>query len=407
MEDMLIEKQELISKVIKFTDQLCTASDAREVLEKLASGAKALTCAGWACIAKLEGSECVWEIEFSQSPKWRGSNIKAESCAAGWSMLNKRELLGEEIEAPEHLGHSVFLDTENHFACIIPICAGAMIRSLAIYFEKGSEITETGLLHIRTLVKVATTCINALYWQNEYQQLENGSKNESAEIENEFDSYMHSISHDLSAPLRAIRGFVQILQEDKNKMTPDEAQGITKRIVDNTNHASELVNDLQWYYQSSRRELVKLKVKMQLLAEEVCFKLYNAERRRHISFGIRNLLPADADPRHMRELFEILISNAMKFTSKVEKAEIEITSFKAEGEIIYKVRDNGAGFPVQNATKLFGVFQRLHSRKDFEGTGMGLAIASRIVKRHGGKIWAEGEENKGASFYFSLPVEED
>lgn len=278
------------------------------------------------------------------------------------------------------------------------------MRCLALYYEKGGEIGKNTWPQVKTLARVAVASINSGYWQSEYQQVESEMKKEQAELEGAFDAYMHSISHDLSAPLRAIKGFVHILLEDHLTMKPEELANITKRIVDNTDHMRELINALQWYYQAGKKEFFKLNVEMQLIAEEVCYKLYDAERRRHISFGVRNIENAYADPSHIRELFEILISNAMKFTSKIEKAEIEITSFKTDNEIVYKVRDNGAGFPAQCADKLFGIFQRLHSRKDFEGTGMGLAIANKIIKRHGGRIWAEGEENKGASFYFSLPV---
>ena len=165
----------------------------------------------------------------------------------------------------------------------------------------------------------------------------------------------------------------------------------------------KLIDDLLSFSRLSRKPIQPSRVDMKALAYSVYGELTRESERERIDLRIGKLPAADGDPALLHQVWVNLLSNAIKFSSKVERAVIEVGTKRSEAENVYYVRDNGAGFDLQYAGKLFGVFQRLHSEKEFEGTGVGLAIAQRIVQRHGGRIWAEGEVDKGATFYFSLP----
>lgn len=219
----------------------------------------------------------------------------------------------------------------------------------------------------------------------------------------ELEAFSYSVSHDLRAPLRAISGYAQILLEDYLPVLDDEGKRVCNVITDEARRMGELIDDLLSFSRLSRKALQTSKVDMKALAYSVYGELTTEQDRAHIDFSVGKLPAATGDPALLHQVWINLISNAIKFTSKKERAVIEVGTKRSDGELIYCIRDNGAGFDIQYVDKLFGVFQRLHSEDEFEGTGVGLAIVQRIVQRHGGRVWAEGEINKGATFYFALP----
>lgn len=231
----------------------------------------------------------------------------------------------------------------------------------------------------------------------------------TAELEaanKELEAFSYSISHDLRAPLRAIDGFSQILLEDYYSQMPAEAQQMLNHVTTSARRMRHLLEDLLRFSRLGRQRLSKRAVNTSVLVEEVLEGLRKVEGDRNIEIQTGSLPDCFGDPSLLNQVFVNLLSNAFKYTRNKEKAIIEIGCHQQGGKDIYCVRDNGAGFDMQYAGKLFGVFQRLHSSDEFEGTGVGLSIAQRIIERHGGCIWAEAEVNKGATFYFTLPVVE-
>jgi PAS domain S-box-containing protein len=219
----------------------------------------------------------------------------------------------------------------------------------------------------------------------------------------ELEAFSYSVSHDLRAPLRAINGYTRILVEDYTAMLDEEGKRICNIITSEAQHMGELIDDLLSFSRLSRKQIMPAKVDMKALASSVYGELTHPSERERIDFRIGKLPAAEGDPSLLHQVWVNLISNAIKFSSKKERAAIEVGTKKSDAENIFFVRDNGAGFDIQYVDKLFGVFQRLHSEDEFEGTGVGLAIVQRIVQRHGGRVWAEGNVDKGATFYFSLP----
>ncbi len=220
----------------------------------------------------------------------------------------------------------------------------------------------------------------------------------------ELESFSYSVSHDLRAPLRAIHGFARILLEDHNAKLDPEARRLLGVIDQNTRRMGQLIDDLLAFSRLGRKEIASARVDMTELARLVADELRRGEGDRNgLELRIDSLVPAHGDPALLRQVLSNLLQNALKFTRGRPDARIEVGSRPDGKETVYFVKDNGAGFDARYVDKLFGVFQRLHSAEEFDGTGVGLAIVKRIVQRHGGRVWAEGKLNEGATFYFSLP----
>jgi PAS domain S-box-containing protein len=223
----------------------------------------------------------------------------------------------------------------------------------------------------------------------------------------ELEAFSYSVSHDLRAPLRAIDGYTRILVEDYESVLDAEGKRICGIISREARRMGQLIDDLLAFSRLGRKEMYTSRVDMRGMAVSVLNELLKEEERARLDFQIGKLPAVKADSSLIRQVWFNLLANAIKFTSKKERAVIEIGSKTTKEELIYFVRDTGAGFDMEYANKLFGVFQRLHSESEFDGTGVGLAIIQRIIHRHEGRVWAEGEVEKGATFYFALPRKED
>jgi PAS domain S-box-containing protein len=218
----------------------------------------------------------------------------------------------------------------------------------------------------------------------------------------ELESFSYSVSHDLRAPLRSINGYAQMIQEDHPLACDDEAKRMLNVIRNNAKKMGVLIDDLLAFSRMGRKELAMLPINFNKLVEPIIAEgIINAPANTRIT--VRPLHNTQGDPALLSQVYINLISNAIKYSAKKDIPDIEIGSEEKEDEYVYYVKDHGAGFDMQYAHKLFGVFQRLHSNEEFEGTGVGLAIVQRIIVKHGGKVWAEGKLGEGATFYFSLP----
>jgi signal transduction histidine kinase/HAMP domain-containing protein len=222
----------------------------------------------------------------------------------------------------------------------------------------------------------------------------------------ELESFTYSVSHDLRSPLRAIAGFTRMILNEKGATFDPETRRKFGIVQDNAHKMGRLVDDLLRLSRLGRIELNWSKVDMKGLVREVLQEIRTTEPEREFTAEIRDLPRAHGDPTMIRQLLANLLSNAVKFTRGKQDARIEVGSFEESGEQVCYVKDNGVGFDMKYYNKLFGVFQRLVSEREFEGTGVGLAIVQRIVQRHGGRVWAEGKIHEGATFYFTLPPKE-
>lgn len=220
----------------------------------------------------------------------------------------------------------------------------------------------------------------------------------------ELESFSYSVSHDLRAPLRAINGYTGMLVRDHGPKLPPEARKLCTQVQENTARMCALIDDLLEFSRLGRKALIVQRLNLAHLARECLKELAQEQEGRKVEVTIGDLLPCSGDLILLKQVLLNLLSNALKFTRKRDVARIEVGAEVRNGEYLCYVRDNGAGFDMRYADKLFEVFQRLHPQSEFAGTGVGLAIVRRAIEKHGGKVWAESASDQGATFYFSLPT---
>jgi light-regulated signal transduction histidine kinase (bacteriophytochrome) len=228
---------------------------------------------------------------------------------------------------------------------------------------------------------------------------------ELAAINKEMEAFSYSVSHDLRAPLRGIDGFGGILEEEYADMLDSEGKRYIQRIRAATGRMARLIDDMLGLSRVARSQMQMRRISLSGIVKTAAAELRKSEPERKVSFDIQDAVTVKGDSHLLRILMENLLSNAWKFTAHTDKAKIEFGVKEERDREIFFVRDNGAGFDMAYSGKLFDAFQRLHSESEFPGTGIGLATAQRIVRRHGGDIWAEGKVGEGAAFYFTLKSE--
>ncbi len=259
---------------------------------------------------------------------------------------------------------------------------------------------------LSTMLPVLDRALGVRRLRIENAELQRSVQRHAAELEvanKELEAFSYSVSHDLRAPLRAVTGFSQILLEDHAAELSEEARRHLDTVAGSAQRMEHLIADLLEFSRFSRQPLSKQPVSLSGLVEAVLAELRQAQPEREVQLKIGELPQCSADPSLLRQVYTNLLSNAFKFTGHSKPAQIEVGSRMEGNDLVCFVRDNGAGFDMKYAEKLFGVFQRMHRAEEFEGTGIGLSIVHRIVHRHGGRIWAEAESGKGAAFYFTLP----
>ena len=264
----------------------------------------------------------------------------------------------------------------------------------------GGPAPAVAVVPVATRRKPAEEQLRRLNWELEQRVRERTMELEAAN--RELEAFSYSVSHDLRAPLRAIDGFSRILVEDFGEQLPPTAQRYLGLVRSGTRQMGQLVDDLLAFARLSRQPLRKQPIATAELVRQCLNELREAQQGRRLQIGVGDLPSCHADPALLKQVWTNLLSNALKYTRARNPAVIAIDAQRSKGECVFFVKDNGVGFDMQYADKLFGVFQRLHRAEEYDGTGVGLAIVQRVVHRHGGLVWAEAAPDKGATFYFTL-----
>jgi signal transduction histidine kinase len=323
--------------------------------------------------------------------------------------VRKFDLLLTDLMMPEMDGITVLRSALE----IDPQLVGVMMTGHATV-DTAVEAMKAGALDyilkpfkLSAILPVLARALAVRRLRCENEDLQNRIRARTAELEasnKELEAFSYSVSHDLRAPLRAITAFSEILVSDHGASLSPDARTIADRVLVNSQRMARLIEDLLAFSRFTRQSLTRRPVDMARLVNEVLDELRKSGDTRPVTVEIGALPPCQGDHSLLRQVWINLLSNAFKFTRHQPEPRVEIGCREEADKIVYFVRDNGAGFDMKFAGRLFGVFQRLHRADEFEGTGIGLSIVHRIVQRHGGRIWAEAEEGKGATFFFSLPA---
>jgi signal transduction histidine kinase len=276
-------------------------------------------------------------------------------------------------------------------------------KELAYQNQEKEKRAEELIIANREL-KQAEADIRKLNDELEQKVIERTSQLES--VNKELGSFSYSVSHDLRAPIRAINAYTKILMEDYSEKFDADGTKVLHSIIRNSKKMGELIDDLLAFSKLGRKQVTVSEIDITALVNQVREELLFEENELIPEFKVDILPPAKGDQSLIKQVWINLISNAIKYSRYQPAIHIEIGAYEKNNEVVYYVKDNGAGFDMQYYDKLFGVFQRLHSQEEFEGTGIGLAIVQKIVHRHNGTVWAESTLNEGACFYFSLPAVE-
>ena len=291
-----------------------------------------------------------------------------------------------------------------------PIFLAAILIFIQLFYQRfGASISDAYyqlvmIMFIAIVIAFLGERIEKVRILNEMNE---NLKKESEKLEDankELEAFAYSVSHDLRVPLRAIDGFSRIVLEDYEDKLDDEGKRLLNVVRENTGKMGQLIDDILLLSRAGRQEMRISPIDMESLVKNIFEELKPSIGDRDVRLEINSLPPAYGDRTLINQVFTNLISNSIKFTRIREKAIIEVGSEEGKDENVYYVKDNGAGFDMKYIHKLFGLFQRLHGADEFEGTGVGLSIVQRIIRRHGGCVWAEGEIDKGAIIYFTLPA---
>lgn len=313
----------------------------------------------------------------------------------------RKEMTGQPVEilVPAAL-HAAHVHHRNTFMKTARLRAmGAGLELFAVKKDSSQFPVEISLSPIHTdegLMVIASVRDISLR-----KQLESALRRSNAEME----AFTYSVSHDLRAPLRGIIGFTTILEEDYADKLDQEGHRLTGVIKANTLKMGHLIDDLLAFSRLGRQELAKGAVNVVELVWDIINETLRPDIKKRIAWKVGQLPTVSADLNTLRQVWVNLLSNAVKYSSKKEEPVICVDHYIENGEHVFLVKDNGVGFDHKYKDKLFRVFQRLHNEEEFEGTGVGLALVEKIIFRHGGRVWAEGELGEGACFYFTLPNE--
>lgn len=392
-----------MSRLVSAVQDLSLARSIADVVRVVRTTARALTQADGATFILRDREQCYYVDEDAIGPLWKGQRFPLEACVSGWSMMHRKPVVIPDIFDDPRVPVDAYRPTFVKSLVMVPIRTVAPIGAIGTYWARHYRAEP---YEVELLQSLANTASVALENASVYQELEQRVRERTAELErtNEaLEAFSASVSHDLRNPLTTITGLASLALHDGTQL-PSEHREYLQEIGVEARRMTRLIDDLLRLARISRAELELRTVDLSALAGEAIERQRRAAPDRAVETEVEPGLVVRGDPGLLTAVMDNLIGNAWKYTARRTPARISVRREPVDGdEVVIAVRDNGAGFDMSQAAALFAPFKRLHSAKEFPGVGIGLATVRRIIERHGGRIWAEAEPDKGAAFLFTLP----
>ena len=350
----------------------------------------------------LREGQCYYVDEYAIGPLWKGALFPVKDCISGWAMIHRQSVSVPDIYKDDRIPHELYRSTFVKSLTIVPIRTLDPIVAIGTYWADTHIAATEEIDLLQSLADIIAVSMENIRVHDELEQRVAERTQSLEEVNAELELFSYSVSHDLRAPLRGINGFSTILIEEHSEKLGNDAKLILSKIIANIKKMNGLIEDLSDLFRTGKRELQKIVLPMTQLVTEISDELKEQEKNRNISITIHKPPDASGDSTLIKQVLQNLVGNAIKYSGKRLHALIEIGCEAKDGKNTYYIKDNGAGFDMKYYGNLFSVFQRLHAQRDFEGTGVGLAIVQKIISKHGGKIWAESQIDHGATFYFTL-----
>lgn len=383
--------------------QLSLARSVDRIVEIVRHAARQINQADGATFVLREGDHCHYVDEDAISPLWKGLRFPLETCISGWAMLHREAAVIPDIYLDPRIPHDAYRPTFVKSLVMVPIRGEAPIGAIGNYWASEHQATPDEVELIQALADSTSLAFENVAL---VQGLESRVHQRTAELEDanrELEAFSFSVSHDLRAPLRAMQGYSELLDQ-LNPPLEGEALTFLQHIRQSARRMNTLIDDMLSLSKLTRAEVRKRPVSIGAMARSILAGLRDTAPTRQVRTVVDESLMAEADAGLLQMILENLLSNAWKYTGKRDDALIEFfAEAQPDGGLAYCVRDNGAGFDMAYAQRLFEPFRRMHTEAEFPGTGVGLAIVQRAVRKHGGELWAEAAKNRGATFRFTLP----
>ena len=390
-------------RLVAAVQELSLSRDMDSIMAVVRRAARELTGADGATFVLRDREFCHYADEDAIAPLWKGRRFPLETCISGWVMMNRQPAVIEDIYKDARIPIEAYRPTFVKSLVMVPIRPASPIGAIGNYWAARRQPPPE---QVDLLQALANTTAVAMENVRIYSELEERVKARTAELEaanRELEAFSYAVSHDLAGPLRRMRAYADILLRENAEKLDDLGKKHLDRIASEGSRMLALIDDLLRLSHVSRASVALKKVNLSDMAEEICGAMQAGAPNRAVECRIARGLEAECDAGLVRIVLENLLSNAWKYSSKRAAPVIEIGKERqADGSDAFFVRDNGAGFSMEHAHHLFQPFRRLHGDTEFPGNGIGLATIARIIERHGGKVRAEAELDKGAKFFFTL-----
>lgn len=392
-----------MERLVEVIQELSMARSLERVMEIVRHAAREIVGADGATFVLRDGEQCYYADEEAIAPLWKGRRFPLDACISGWAMRNKASVRIENIYEDARIPLEAYEPTFVRSLVMVPIRQLDPIGAIGTYWAGRHAAPD---YQVRLLQSLADSTSIALENVSILQDLDQRIRARTAELEAanlELGAFNSAVSHDLRNPLNAILGFSEfLLMSNGEQLSPQVKQGL-ETIARSSGRMRHLIEDLMRLSSVAYGELKHESVDLSALAGGILDEFRHADPERSVQVQVEPGLVVTGDPGLLQIALTNLLSNAWKYSSQEQESRIEVGRKTVDGEAVLFVRDNGIGFDMAQADRLFRSFARLNSSKEFQGTGIGLVTVRRIIERHGGRIWAESQPGMGATFFWTCP----